>query len=160
MIFFRPFLGEILVGKIISANEKGIWVSIGFFEDIFVPSYLLQTPSEYKKQYSHWVWKYDGESADSEFVFSIGSMMRVKVRTINFTKLQQTAKGVESTTISAFQSHESNANQSQGAGDNNAPVLLRHRSSSLSLDDVPGSAPMQIIAAANEDGLGLVEWWT
>ena len=153
MIYFRPFLGEILVGKISSSNEKGIRVSIGFFDDIFIPSYLLQTPSEYCLKYAvpQWVWKYTEES---DFMFSVGSMIRLKVRTINFTKITSTAKGLESTTVSEFHSHQQTTDL-----ESSEPVLLRHRSSSLSLDDATSSAPMQIIAAVNEDGLGLVEWW-
>ena len=43
---FRPFVGEVLVGRVAQSSEGGLRVSLGFFDDIIVPSYLLQTPSE------------------------------------------------------------------------------------------------------------------
>jgi DNA-directed RNA polymerase subunit E'/Rpb7 len=64
-------LMKILIGKIVSSNKDGISVSLGFFDDVFVPSYLLQAPSEFKPDTSLWVWKY-GEDEQSEFVMDIG----------------------------------------------------------------------------------------
>lgn len=43
---FRPFVGEVLVGRVAQSSEGGLRVSLGFFDDIIVPSFLLQTPSE------------------------------------------------------------------------------------------------------------------
>ena len=41
VIVFRPFVGEIAVGTIVGSDENGLKVSIEFFEDIFIPHYLL-----------------------------------------------------------------------------------------------------------------------
>ncbi len=46
LMVFRPFVGEVLVGRVSQCAEGGLRVSLGFFDDIVVPSYLLQTPSE------------------------------------------------------------------------------------------------------------------
>ena len=45
LIVFRPFEYEILVGKVRTANETGISVSLGFFDDIFLPAAYMQANS-------------------------------------------------------------------------------------------------------------------
>lgn len=37
LVVFRPFRSEILEGTIESATSTGMTVSLGFFEDIFIP---------------------------------------------------------------------------------------------------------------------------
>ena len=41
MVLFRPFVGEIVVGKLVRCDVKGLYVSLGFFDDIFVPASCL-----------------------------------------------------------------------------------------------------------------------
>eukprot|EP01135_Chromosphaera_perkinsii_P007911 Nk52_evm1s1055 gene=Nk52_evmTU1s1055 len=45
MVVFRPFIGEVLVGKVKSSTREGVQVSLGFFEDIFIAAEFLQSPS-------------------------------------------------------------------------------------------------------------------
>ena len=161
MVFFRPFVGETLVGKVLSSNEEGIRVSLEFFEDILIPSYHLHSPAEYKD--GLWAWNY-GDSPDSGFVFRLGATIRVKVRSINFTKYTSTAKGVEATTVSEFHSTQNSSSDglhrssNVDSADSAEPGLIRRRSSSITNEDIH-TVPMQVICSANEDGLGLVEWW-
>ncbi|GAY55789.1 hypothetical protein CUMW_166830 [Citrus unshiu] len=42
LVVFRPFVGEIIAAKL---KESDANVSLGFFEDIYVPSHLLPSPS-------------------------------------------------------------------------------------------------------------------
>lgn len=41
LVVFRPFMGEVLTGKIANCTETGIKVTLGFFDDIFIPQHLL-----------------------------------------------------------------------------------------------------------------------
>lgn len=150
MIYFRPFIGEVLRGRILSSNDKGIRISLYFFDDIFVPAYLMQWPSEYREQdgFGNWVWKYGEENGD-DFVFVVGSLVRFRVKSIDYTKTTETAKGFESSIIS-----ESMFNPPAVL----EPVLVRQRSNSLGRDDGV-LAPMKITAAFNEEGLGPIDWW-
>ena len=49
---FRPFVGEVLTGRIMTATYTGIRISLEFFDDIFIPAHLifsiasLYTPSK------------------------------------------------------------------------------------------------------------------
>ena len=45
LAMFCPFVGEILSGTIVSCDEQGLRISMGFFDEIHVPSRLLQEPS-------------------------------------------------------------------------------------------------------------------
>lgn len=68
MVVFRPFVGEILTGKIVSCNKDGLKVSMGFFDDVFIPSSCLQKPSVYNESDGCWVWKYE----ENELPMDIG----------------------------------------------------------------------------------------
>ena len=41
-VTLRPFEGEILTGTVLSCDRLGARLSIGFFDDIHVPSAMLQ----------------------------------------------------------------------------------------------------------------------
>mmetsp|Transcript_28530 Transcript_28530/g.47937 ORF Transcript_28530/g.47937 Transcript_28530/m.47937 type:complete len:274 (-) Transcript_28530:92-913(-) len=101
MVVFRPFIGEILTGNLKASNKEGLKISIEFFADIFVPAALLQSPCVYNKDTGLWTWKY-GENGD-DFVMELGEEVRFRVRTINFTSLSNSAKGIMATTTSESQ---------------------------------------------------------
>lgn len=41
LVLFRPFVGEIVVGTLVRCDDKGLYVSLGFFGDVFVPASCL-----------------------------------------------------------------------------------------------------------------------
>jgi DNA-directed RNA polymerase III subunit RPC8 len=41
MTVFRPFVGEVLTGRIMAATYTGIRISLEFFDDIFIPAHLI-----------------------------------------------------------------------------------------------------------------------
>lgn len=56
LVVFRPFKGEVLMGKIMSSDEHGIRITLGFFEDIYVSSEWLPQPSAYDQHEVAWFW--------------------------------------------------------------------------------------------------------
>ena len=42
LVVFRPFVGEVLEGKVRGSSEEGIHVSLGFFDDILIPPTCMQ----------------------------------------------------------------------------------------------------------------------
>jgi DNA-directed RNA polymerase III subunit RPC8 len=213
LMVFRPFVEEVCVGTILRSNEEGLHVSLGFFDDIFIPAYWMLRPSRYEKESGLWVWtpNYDEEEEEGEpatenvkqeassqnpspddtanddaapsapaaggeppqeevaaeenrFDMEIGSEIRFKVKSINFTQVTNTAKGVQATTTTTAHSVRAPSVEralSVGSASDlmdNRPV--RKRSTSIDLSDsqtVPAS--MYIIASICEDGLGLTSWW-
>eukprot|EP00580_Thalassiosira_gravida_P012265 CAMPEP_0201632746 /NCGR_PEP_ID=MMETSP0493-20130528/6282_1 /ASSEMBLY_ACC=CAM_ASM_000838 /TAXON_ID=420259 /ORGANISM="Thalassiosira gravida, Strain GMp14c1" /LENGTH=304 /DNA_ID=CAMNT_0048104325 /DNA_START=8 /DNA_END=922 /DNA_ORIENTATION=- len=112
----------------------------------------------------------EGEEAEegNRFEIEIGSEIRFKVKSVNFTRITTTMKGVQATTTSTTttssnttakplssteDSGTKNGNDEEGTG-------VRRRSSSADLsDEAKHPAPMQIVGSICEDGLGLLSWW-
>jgi DNA-directed RNA polymerase III subunit RPC8 len=110
------------------------------------------------------------------------TQIRFRVRTINFTRVTTTAKGITATTTS--ETHSSSvggiiatsagvsaaaSGGGPGEADSSSAALLdlpgvppvrRKRSTSFDLDkEQEAPSAMQIIGCINEDGLGLTAWW-
>mmetsp|Transcript_8920 Transcript_8920/g.19028 ORF Transcript_8920/g.19028 Transcript_8920/m.19028 type:complete len:205 (-) Transcript_8920:682-1296(-) len=89
LVVFRPFAGEVLVGKLKSSSREGLRISLGFFDDVLIPEYALQDPSFFDDQEKLWVWKFDG----NDMYMDLGEEVRFRVHTLRFqappTPLQQ-----------------------------------------------------------------------
>ncbi|KAI9788439.1 MAG: DNA-directed RNA polymerase III subunit rpc25 [Peltula sp. TS41687] len=60
LVVFRPFKGEVLLGKISSSSALGIKIRLDFFDDIFVPGNLLFGGSRFDHVEQVWVWESEG----------------------------------------------------------------------------------------------------
>ena len=105
MIVFKPFIGEILTGKIIDSTPEGIELDL-IFCTAFIPAAFLNETSSYDELEGVFVWNYD----ENDLFYDKGENLRFKV--------------------SAFLLPEEENNK------------------------------LEILGRANEDGLGLVQWWT
>ncbi|PGH18474.1 DNA-directed RNA polymerase [Polytolypa hystricis UAMH7299] len=76
LIVFRPFKGEIILGKITSGTEHGIKISLEFFNDILIPPSLLLDGARFDYTDQVWIWD-NGEGA--LFYFDIGEIVRFRV---------------------------------------------------------------------------------
>ncbi|RKP04274.1 hypothetical protein CXG81DRAFT_8398 [Caulochytrium protostelioides] len=62
LVVFRAFTGEILTGTVMSASpEDGLRISMGFFDDIYVPLACMKPGCVYDQGEGVYVWKYEGE---------------------------------------------------------------------------------------------------
>lgn len=214
MVVFRPFVEEVLLGKIVKSTPEGVQVSIGFFQDIFIPAYWMLRPSQYDEKIGLWVWtpNYDDDDGDGDddedgeakleqgdgkkntddtlkaepaesedmgrqdgddntnesangeaeeeadhFEMEIGAEIRFKVKSIQFTQITNTAKGMQATTTMTAHSHTFPKEQEEKTSDK----PLRKRSLSVDLSEASSvPATMYIVASICEDGLGLTSWWT
>ena len=75
MVVFRPFIGEIITGKLVGSNREGLKISVDFFDDILIPASLLQSPCVYNPSDGLWTWKY-GENHDTDFVMDLGEEVK------------------------------------------------------------------------------------
>lgn len=129
-IVFRPEIGSILTGKIKNCTKEGIYVTLGFFDDIFIPRDELQHPSRFEEQEQAWVWEYQvDESTEQKHDLFLDIDDTIKFRVIDEEFLESEPTGPQ----------ESSSN-------------------SASKTDFR-SPPYKIIAAINEQGLGLENWW-
>lgn len=197
LLVFRPFVDEVCVGKICQCSEEGVRISLGFFNDVFIPAFWMLRPSRYDKKSGLWIWtpsfddgekdvevsvkaedgvetkkddnednEEDAADAAERYEMYIGAEIKFKVKSLNFTKVTNTAKGVQATATTISHSNKSDAAtsarlRSLSIGSDKGGEQTKRRSSSLDLtdaDNVPAS--MQIVASICEDGLGLAEWWS
>jgi len=200
LLVFRPFVDEICLGTVLKCTEEGVHVTIGgFFDDVFIPGYWMLRPSNYDRDSKLWVWvpptyedeeggqpsadDTDGkeneeeEAVEERFEVEIGSEIRFRVKSLHFTQVTNTAKGLQATTTTTssgsgllspadkIQRKRSMSVGSTGGGADAAdggatdrPV--RKRSSSIDLSDAAKlPASFSIVASICEDGLGLTNWW-
>jgi len=61
LIVFRPFKGEIILGRISSASEYGMRIRLDFFDDISVPPNLMFPGSFFNRSEQCWVWNNEGQ---------------------------------------------------------------------------------------------------
>ena len=75
LLVFRPFKGEVILGKIESSNEEYIRVSTDFFADIRVKPHMLFDGTEFDAKEQVWVWKNEGD----DLYFDVGEVVRIRV---------------------------------------------------------------------------------
>lgn len=113
-------------------------------------------------------------TGENRFEIEIGAEIRFKVKSVNFTRITTTMKGVQATTTTTTSSSSgygyqgappATASMAENGNSNDETITdgveVRRRSSSADLSDSANHpAPMQIVGSICEDGLGLLSWWT
>ncbi|KAI8376304.1 DNA-directed RNA polymerase III subunit RPC8-like protein [Radiomyces spectabilis] len=136
VVVFRPFVGEILTGKIKSCSPRGVRVTMGFFDDIHIPGAALQAGSEFDPAEQVWVWNYDGE----KLFMDIDEPIRFRVLREFFTDTTPTV-------LPASGSQQ----RRQSIADTSANSDLVANSTKI--------PPYSLTCTIQEDGLGLLSWW-
>jgi len=85
MLVFRPSNEEIIAGKIKSCSREGVTVSLGFFDEIFIPAENLQHPSRYEETENVWVWEYPLEEGHHDLFMDPGEQLRIRITSQSFT---------------------------------------------------------------------------
>jgi DNA-directed RNA polymerase subunit RpoE len=80
VVVFRPFVGEVITGKLRTCSKEGLYISLGdFFDDVFVPEHALQEPSFFNDVEKLWLWKFDGKKGTADVDgWTIGSVRLAK----------------------------------------------------------------------------------
>lgn len=79
-VVFRPFVDEIITGKIKGSSRDGVSVTLGFFDDIIIPPDALQHPSRFSETEQVWIWEYEVEDEKHELFMDPGEEIRFRVR--------------------------------------------------------------------------------
>ncbi|KIM68256.1 hypothetical protein SCLCIDRAFT_1209673 [Scleroderma citrinum Foug A] len=94
MVVFRPFASEVILAKVKSSDEDGIRLTIGFFDDMYVPLAYLPQPSAFDPNERAHFWLPDSgattthellesPTADRMYIDQ-GEIVRVRVETDEF----------------------------------------------------------------------------
>lgn len=140
LIVFRPFIGEVIEGKVRSSSEEGIHVSLGFFDDILIPPTCVQPDTTFDPAEQVWTWSYQG----TKMFLDTGELIRVRVLQEHF---EERAPVPKETLMAAVRA------ASTMAASEPAPLVVEDTAAGQQ------TAPYRLTASIAEDGLGLVRWW-
>ncbi|KDR14462.1 DNA-directed RNA polymerase III subunit RPC8 [Zootermopsis nevadensis] len=130
-VVFRPFIEEVITGKIRSCSREGVHVTLGFFDDIIIPPNALQHPSRFDETEQAWVWEYNTGDGDKHDLFmDPGETIRFRVTAETF--VETSPSGPENTDITT-PGGETSAEEPK--------------------------VPYMLTGSINESGLGLLSWW-
>ncbi|KAL7751597.1 DNA-directed RNA polymerase III complex subunit Rpc25 [Sorochytrium milnesiophthora] len=135
MVVFRPFIGEVFVGVVKACSEEeGVQVSLGFFDDIFIPPALLPTPD---KKENLWAWKFNEELGEQGTLYmDLEERIRIRINSEKF---------VDTGVTDSKRAQVSTFNSKDRA---DAPP------------EEPALSPYSLVADVTEQGSGLLSWWT
>lgn len=78
-VVFRPFMNELLLGKIKGCSTDGIQVTLGFFDDIQIPASCLQHPSKFDEEEQVWIWEYENQGQKHNLYMDIGEKIKFRI---------------------------------------------------------------------------------
>ncbi|KAM6957088.1 DNA-directed RNA polymerase III subunit RPC8 [Aplochiton taeniatus] len=136
-VVFHPFLDEILIGKIKYCSQEGVYVSLGFFDDILIPPESLQQPAKFDEAEQVWVWEYDTDEGAHDLYMDQGEEIRFRVTDEVFLDTSPTGPSAATTTETLGQPA---APPAEDMGQKKEP-------------------PYTLIGTICEPGLGLLSWW-
>ena len=143
-VVFRPMVEEVLVGRIKSCNRsEGVFVSMGFFDDIVIPPHALQHPYRFDENEQVWVWEYPTEEElHHDLYMDVGEEIRFRVTSETFLDTSPNASGAPKVPSA----------EPPRAGSNTLTGEQQHQQEEKKI-------PYMIHASVHEPGLGLLSWW-
>ncbi|XP_065065715.1 DNA-directed RNA polymerase III subunit RPC8-like [Rhopilema esculentum] len=78
-VVFRPFIDEVLVGKIKGSSSDGVQVSLGLFDDILIPAVYLQQKSKFDDDEQLWVWEYETDDGSHDLFMDANEPIRFRI---------------------------------------------------------------------------------
>jgi DNA-directed RNA polymerase subunit RpoE len=118
-VVFRPFVGEVLEGVLKKADRKGLYVHLGFFNDVFVPEHMLQEPSAFDEEEQLWVWNYQ----NSRMFMDLDEPVRFRCSSVRFPEQPRNAKALDGNSPLLGRTYEGNFAPMVIVGDVNADGL-------------------------------------
>ncbi|KAJ7355704.1 RNA polymerase III subunit Rpc25-domain-containing protein [Mycena albidolilacea] len=136
MVIFRPFTSEVLLAKVMSSDRYGIRLTLGFFDDIYVPIAYLPHPNAFDPNEPAHFWLPNAEETtellDSPTVDRMwidkGEVVRVRIEADEFY--------------------------------DDEPGPVKMADGLQVVREVQARAPFTITASMAEQGLGPTSWWS
>ncbi|KAE8540409.1 hypothetical protein D1P53_003354 [Cryptococcus gattii VGV] len=143
LMLFAPFVGEVIVGRVLSTTKSYIRVSLGFFQDIYIVPSLLPPNSAYDPQQKAFFWvASDDESTltqeqllntvvSERLYIDPGEAIRFRVDSIEWQDVRPTPQA----------------------------MLAEMNGEAVEGKDPIEKAGFKILATIAESGLGVTAWW-
>ncbi|KAF7120825.1 hypothetical protein RHSIM_Rhsim13G0031100 [Rhododendron simsii] len=161
LIMFCPFVGEVIAAKLKESDANGLRLSLGFFEDIYVPVHLMPNPSHLKADpVNSWVWEYEGQS----FPIDGTDEIRFQVQSIKYPSIPVEEEKPASPS-SVEQGKQPNPSSVEKAKPPNRLPVEQEKQSNMKEKQTKPFAPMVITGSLDASGegdptgLGPISWW-
>ncbi|CAL5223770.1 g6335 [Coccomyxa viridis] len=82
LVVFRPFINEVLTGRLTRCDKEGLHVSLDFFDDIFIPEHALKDPQHFDEEEGLWYWDFEG----NKMFYDVEEQVRFRVKNVKFQK--------------------------------------------------------------------------
>ncbi|KAJ7876282.1 RNA polymerase III subunit Rpc25-domain-containing protein [Mycena leptocephala] len=137
MVIFRPFTSEVILAKVMSSDHNSIRLTLGFFDDIYVPVAYLPHPNAFDPNERAHFWLPNSELKPNELLDSPtvermfidkGEVVRVRVEADEFY--------------------------------DDEPGPIKMADGVQVVREVQARAPFTITASIAEQGLGPTSWWS
>ncbi|CAO1624024.1 unnamed protein product [Sympodiomycopsis kandeliae] len=156
LVVFRPFVGEVLVGKVMSSDENGIRVSMGFFDDIHIPLHLLPLPNAFDHQERAFFWLFD----PSDPSFEQDPLQAPQEERLYIDRDESIRFIVEDDIFEEGEPLPGLAATGGPAGTTATGIGTGVTVDALEAAKAKRKAPFRITASIGGSGLGLVKWWS
>ncbi|WZZ19439.1 DNA-directed RNA polymerase III subunit RPC8-like isoform X2 [Brassica napus] len=85
IVVFRPFVGEVIAARFKESDSNGLRLTLGFFEDIYVPAPLIPRPNRcepdpYNRSQMRWVWIFE----EQEYIIDHSCQINFRVENISY----------------------------------------------------------------------------
>jgi DNA-directed RNA polymerase III subunit RPC8 len=126
-------------------------LSLGFFKDVVIPDYALQTPSFFHDAERVWIWKWEG----NELHMDPGCEVRFRVSSVRFNPTPTaTQLAVSAAAAAAAGAAAPAAGGAAAAAGSSAAAAAAGGAPPLTVH-----SPMEVIGDIDADGLGVTDWW-
>lgn len=162
LVIFKPYVGEVLTGTVVSCDAQGARISLGFFDNVELPSRLMQEGSSWSEDEKLWVWNVTPEDA---LWLDLENAVRVRVDEVCFAPPSNMASAKQAALMLAAAEYRADAQrqaQRQKAAARNGLVAGSQRAIAkpAPLPPAPQQVPaMRLVVSIAESGLGLTSWW-
>ncbi|GMI69326.1 NUCLEAR RNA POLYMERASE C, SUBUNIT 7 [Hibiscus trionum] len=95
LLVFRPFTGEVIIAKLKESDANGLRLSLGFFDDIYVPVDQMPNPSRFEavpnmRNQGRWIWDFGEEEEQSDeprFVIDGADLIKFRVQNVIYPSI-------------------------------------------------------------------------
>ncbi|PBK94801.1 polymerase III polypeptide H [Armillaria gallica] len=136
LVVFRPFTSEVILAKVKSSDADSIRLTMGFFDDIYIPSIYLPQPSAFDPNERAFFWVPESELTTSTELLDTDVASRMYIDAGEVVRVR----------VEADEFHD----------DEPGPPKMAE---GVQVKQEPKRAPYQIICSIAESGLGNVSWW-
>ena len=180
LIVYKPFPGQIIEGVVSHITRDFVRVSVGFFNDIYIPSVSLPQPSEFSAATNEtpalWTWKYfeserEGLNDTVNLAESGDKDVQNKDEDVNdgeegyyietghAIRVQVKSVSFGSSTSSVCLEVDTPSSDLFPPTGEISEDIARSRSSSMVFQSLKNQRPMIVLAQCQEAATGMIEWW-